>query len=130
MIVRDKRPKLNTQADSIHEKLFLIVVCAFSHLNLHVLFTLSFSKNISTNHVNLLSVDSDDMKPSKQVSFLFIIKSCFYQLDRQQAKVVYKPQQCLFLSIHRSVSMQIQFYRCVVNTLRCCKFDCLLYYLE
>jgi len=80
VIIRDKRPKLNTQADSIHAKLFLIVICPFSHLNLHALFTLSFSKNVSTNHVNLLSFDSDDMKPLKhQVSFLFIIKSCFYQ---------------------------------------------------
>lgn len=70
--MRDKRPTLNTQADSIHAKLFIsIVICPFSSLNLHGLFALSFSINITTSHVNFLSLDNDDTKPSKcQVSFI------------------------------------------------------------
>ena len=51
-----------------------IVICPFSSLNLHTLFTLSFSINITTSHVNFLSLHNDDTKPSKrQVSFILLI---------------------------------------------------------
>ena len=54
LIIRDKRAELNTQADSIRAKL-------------------SFSINITTNHVNFLSFDNDDMKPSKRQFHLVVI---------------------------------------------------------
>ena len=45
-----------------------MVICLFSCLILHALLELSFSmlKYYGTmNHVNLLSLDTDDIKPSK-----------------------------------------------------------------
>ena len=76
--MRDKRPTLNTQVDSIHAKLtfYLIVICPFSSLNLHALFTLSFSMNITTSRVNFLSLDNDGVKPSN-VKFSYIVHFCF-----------------------------------------------------
>ena len=58
---------------------YLIEICPFSSLNLHALFTVSFSINITMSHVNFLSsLDNDDMKPLKhQVSFkslIFVLK--------------------------------------------------------
>ena len=48
-----------------------MIICPFSRFNLYALFALSFSINITTNHVNFSSLDNDDMKPSKrQVSFI------------------------------------------------------------
>ena len=50
------------------------IICPFSSLNLHALFTLSFSINITTSHVSFLSLDNDDRKLSKhQVSFILLI---------------------------------------------------------
>ena len=48
LIIRDKRPTLNTQSNSIRAKLFqsalyLIVICLFPRLHLLALFALSFS---------------------------------------------------------------------------------------
>ena len=52
--------------------------------NLHALFTFSFpinitTNNITTNNVNFLSFDNDDMKPSKRqvslISLIFVLKS-------------------------------------------------------
>lgn len=50
------------------ETQLLMVICLFSCLILHALLELSFSmlKYYGTmNHVNLLSLDTDDIKPSK-----------------------------------------------------------------
>ena len=59
-----------------------MVICLFSCLILHALLELSFSmlKYYGTmNHVNLLSLDTDDIKPSKcQGSFSWLIFALKY----------------------------------------------------
>ena len=82
LIMRDKRPKYAKHSSRLHPcKTFYlinivinIVICPFSSLNLDGLFALSFSINITTSHVNFLSLYNDDTKPSKrQVSFILLI---------------------------------------------------------
>ena len=73
LIIKDKRPIYAKHSSGLQpsENFHLIIICPFSRFNLHARFALSFSINITTNHVNFSSLDNDDMKPSKrQVSFI------------------------------------------------------------
>ena len=56
---------------------FTCKICPFSLLNLHALFTLFLSINITTDEVNFLSFDNDDMKPSKLSSFFHVVNFSF-----------------------------------------------------
>ena len=73
----------------------------FSRFNLHALFGLSFAINTSTNQVNFLSFDNDDMEPTeRQFSFLTLISvlKCISKSFLKVAMEIFPLGYCLDLN--------------------------------
>ena len=70
--IKDQRSTLK-RTPSVRNFLFNCIF-PFSRFNLHAHFQTFFAINTSTNHVNFLSFDNDDMKPTeRQFPFLTLI---------------------------------------------------------
>lgn len=124
MIIRDKRPKLNTQADSIHEKIFLIVICPFSHF----LFLRIFPQIMLISYLLIMMTWSD-----RNIKFLFflLLRAVCTNLIGSKQRWSTNLRSAFFCQSSLQCQCKLSFkHTCVVNTFRWCKFDCLLYYLE
>ena len=85
LLNRKKRPKLNTQSDSIRAKLFVRTVSGYNFIiHILVIYTHTFSVYIyNDSYVNLSTFDNDDMRSSNRyvvfLSLMFLSK-CILKL--------------------------------------------------